>query len=91
MLQIDVVYSVPGVGVVAGGTLLRGSIKEGDCLKLGPDDDGEFHQVTVSTIHRNRLPCRVVTVGQSACLSFSNNDMHSIRKVGVFSEFLNQS
>ena len=78
------VYSVPGVGVVAGGTLLRGSVKEGDCLKLGPDDDGQFHPVTVSTIHRNRLPCRVVTVGQSACLSFNSNEVQSIRKVGVY-------
>lgn len=68
-LQIDEIYSIAGVGTVVGGTILRGTIKEGDNLLIGPNDDGLFFPVTVGSIHRNRLPCRLATAGQSACVS----------------------
>lgn len=78
--QIDEVYTIQGVGIVAAGTVLRGTIKEGELLLIGPTDDGQFHPVTVGSLHRNRLPCRMVTAGQSACVSLSNFDTCTVRK-----------
>ena len=72
---------------MVGGTILRGTIKEGDNLLIGPNDDGLFFPVTVGSIHRNRLPCRLATAGQSACVSIGKPIANScpIRKVGSFS------
>lgn len=79
MLQIDEVYTVGTVGTVVGGTVLRGAIKEGDGLLLGPTDDGLFLPVKVGSLHRNRLPCRLATAGQTACVSVDNQC--DVRKV----------
>ncbi|KAK2145176.1 hypothetical protein LSH36_697g03132 [Paralvinella palmiformis] len=78
--QIDEVYSIQGVGKVAGGTVLRGSIKEGDQLLLGPDGHGCFHPIKVLSLQRNRLPCRMATAGQTACISLGNLDLCPLRK-----------
>ena len=59
------------MGTVVAGSVVRGTIKEGDQLMIGPSDAGIFRHVTVSSVHRNRLPCRIATVGQTACVSFS--------------------
>ena len=77
-------YTIPGVGTVAGGTVVRGSVREGDRLLMGPGDDGGFHPVTVGSIHRNRLPCRMVAAGQAACLSVGPLTDCPIRKVRIY-------
>ena len=81
MVQIDVVYSVPDVGTVVGGTLLRGTVKEYESLLVGPTDDGQFLPLTVNSIHRNRLPCRAISAGQAASLGIGQFEECSIRKV----------
>ncbi|GAB1607488.1 GTP-binding protein 2-like [Argonauta hians] len=78
--QVDELYTVPGVGTVVGGNLKRGSIRESDSLMLGPMSDGEFHHVTVKTVHRNRLPCRIIQAGQSATVALFNIERESLRK-----------
>ncbi|CAI9729953.1 GTP-binding protein 2-like [Octopus vulgaris] len=78
--QVDELFTVPGVGTVVGGNLKRGSIREGDSLMLGPMSDGEFHHVTVKTVHRNRLPCRLIQAGQSATVALYNIERESLRK-----------
>ena len=45
--QIDDLYSVPGVGTVVSGTTLKGIIKIGDNLQLGPDPLGQFKTVQI--------------------------------------------
>lgn len=45
--QIDDLYSVPGVGTVVSGTTLKGVIKIGDNLQLGPDPLGQFKTVQI--------------------------------------------
>lgn len=69
--QIDEVFFVPDVGPVVSGTLRRGVISVGEELWLGPKDDGRFVMAKVLSIHRNRLPCRVVQAGQAAAIALS--------------------
>ncbi len=70
-----------GDGIVGGGTVMRGTIKEGDKLQCGPTDDGRFYNVTVSSIHRNRQPCRVVSAGQAASIQFTPPSECAVRRV----------
>ena len=64
-----------------GGTLFRGTISEGDSLVIGPSTQGRYLPVTVTTIQRNRAPCRLVRAGQAASLSLESVSTNEIRKV----------
>lgn len=57
------------VGQVLGGLLSRGVITEGTKVKIGPHQDGLFTKAVVKSIHRNKVPCRMVRAGQSAAVS----------------------
>lgn len=48
--QIDDLYAVPGVGTVVSGTTLKGVIKLGDNLQLGPDPLGQFKSVQIRSM-----------------------------------------
>jgi len=87
VLQVDELYSVPEVGAVVGGTLSHGTIAEKDRLVIGPTAEGRFLPVTVTTIQRNRAPCRIVRAGQAASLSLDDVPKDTIRKVRLI--FLN--
>lgn len=78
--QIDELFSVPDVGPVVGGIIQRGSIREGDQLLLGPCDNGSFVEVKVKTVHRNRLPCRLIQAGQAACVAVADIGRDVLRK-----------
>jgi len=84
MLQIDEIYTVPEVGAVVGGTLFHGTISEGNKLVIGPSTTGHYLPVTVTTIQRNRAPCRLVRAGQAASLSLEKVNSSEIRKVRSF-------
>jgi GTPase len=47
----------------------QGIITEGMSLNLGPFEDGTFRPVVVTSIKRNRAPCRLVRATQSAALA----------------------
>ncbi|XP_047495621.1 GTP-binding protein 2-like isoform X1 [Penaeus chinensis] len=76
--QIDEVFHVDH-SVIVGGLLTKGVIMQGTTLLLGPMDNCTFVPVTVGSIHRNKVPCRVVCAGQSASLSIKGQDL-SLRK-----------
>ena len=80
-LQIDEIFTVPEVGAVVGGTLFYGTISEDSKLLIGPSSLGHYLPVTVTTIQRNRAPCRLVRAGQAATLSLGNVASRDIRKV----------
>ncbi|XP_023938424.2 GTP-binding protein 2 [Bicyclus anynana] len=71
--QIDEIFHVgDSAGPVVGGLLARGQLHEGDNLIIGPLDTGEFVEISVKTIYRNRVPCGSVRAGQSASLGLSH-------------------
>jgi GTPase len=78
--QIDDTYSVPGVGTVVSGTLLRGMIKLNDTLMMGPDALGHFHPIAIKSIHRKRMPVSEVRSGQTASFALKKIKRSQIRK-----------
>ncbi|CAG2182214.1 unnamed protein product, partial [Oppiella nova] len=81
--QVDETFQVPEVGPVVSGLLMSGLIKEGDCLKMGPLDDGSFTGVQVSSLQRHKVACRSVRAGESATLALNryNNQTDLERNV----------
>ncbi|MBN3275612.1 GTPB2 protein, partial [Polyodon spathula] len=78
--QVDEIYTVPEVGTVVGGTLYSGICREGEGLVVGPTDDGNFLELKVCSIQRNRSACRVLRAGQAATLALGNFDRSLLRK-----------
>lgn len=78
--QIDEIFNVSDVGMVACGLLTRGAIKEGDEMLVGPDQDGNFTPVLVDSLQRNRHPCRLIQAGQSAAISMGDFNEIPLRK-----------
>ncbi|XP_023227812.1 GTP-binding protein 2-like [Centruroides sculpturatus] len=78
--QIDETFRVPEVGIVVGGLLTKGMIREGDQYLVGPADDGSFYPVRVSSLHRHKVPCRVVRACESATLALSNPETITLRR-----------
>lgn len=78
--QVDQVFSVPDVGPVVAGSMLRGTVKEDEELLMGPTTIGQFLPVTITSIRRNRAPCRIARAGQGASLSLDGMSKDNIRK-----------
>ncbi|XP_067943748.1 GTP-binding protein 2-like [Watersipora subatra] len=75
LFQIDDVFSdVPDVGLVTSGIVKRGCIKKDERLLAGPLEDGTFTEVTVTSMHRNRFPCKLVKAGQAAGIALAPLD-----------------
>ena len=91
---MDEIFSIPKVGPVLAGTLVNGVLREGDAVVLGPSNTGEFMPAKVTSIHRNRAPCRVALAGQTASVAVSYEDTEfairrvSILKLLIFSDIL---
>lgn len=45
----------------------------------GPMDDGRYQRVRVSSMHRNKVPCKSVKASQSASLQLNETSL-SVRK-----------
>lgn len=46
------------------GTVIKGTIKKGQILHLGPDNKGSFRAVEVDSIECMRVPVKLVKCGQ---------------------------
>ncbi|CAH0562355.1 unnamed protein product [Brassicogethes aeneus] len=66
--HIDENFRAGDLGQVMGGLLTKGVVTEGTRMQIGPMKDGNFELCVVKSIHRNRVPCRMVRAGQSAAL-----------------------
>lgn len=78
--QIDDLYAVPGVGTVVSGTTLKGVVKIGDNLQLGPDALGQFKTVQIRSIHRKRMPVKECKGGQTSSFSLRKIKKSELRK-----------
>ncbi|KAG6461586.1 GTP-binding protein 2 [Manduca sexta] len=62
--QIDEIFHVgESSGPVVGGLVVKGQIREGDQLIMGPLEDGSFSSTVVRSVHRNRAACRAARAG----------------------------
>lgn len=60
-----------------------GVIREGESYLVGPLLDGTFLPAKVTTIHRYRVPRRIVYAGQAASLSLLHIGGSRLRKVSL--------
>ena len=84
--HVDELFNVEGVGLVLGGILKRGVVKEGECLLIGPNSRGEFTSTIVRSIRYriNRAPSQQIVARQAATITVSGVDRGSVRKVRAF-------
>ena len=83
--HVDELFNVEGVGLVLGGIMKRGVVREGECLLIGPNCRGEFTSTIVRSIRYwiNRSPCRQLVAGQAATITVTGVDRGSVRKVST--------
>lgn len=77
---IENTYQVPGVGIVVGGFLSSGTIKEGQELVLGPNILGAFDRIQVRSIHRQCIPTKEINKYQQATIAIKFIDLKKIDK-----------
>ncbi|EGD78764.1 hypothetical protein PTSG_11779 [Salpingoeca rosetta] len=70
-MLVEDTFNVSGVGAVVAGMVRQGLVRTNDRLMLGPQADGSFAPVTVTSIHRNRAPVSCVKAGQVASVAVS--------------------
>lgn len=82
---MDEIYQVPDAGTVLGGVMTKGVVREGDRVLVGPREDGSFCEEAVTTIRRNRTPCRMVRAGQAATVTITHSALErgDMRKVST--------
>uniref|UniRef100_A0A8C1ZKP6 GTP binding protein 2 n=1 Tax=Cyprinus carpio TaxID=7962 RepID=A0A8C1ZKP6_CYPCA len=79
-VQLYTSYKPYRVCVVLHLCVCSGICREGEQLVVGPTDDGEFRELTVCSIQRNRSGCRVLRAGQAATLALGDFDRSLLRK-----------
>lgn len=62
------------------GLLTSGIIREGNNLLLGPSNNGCFHPAKVLSLHRHKVPSRVVRACETATLALSSQINTKLRK-----------
>jgi GTPase len=66
---IDSRYYAKGVGLILGGTVVRGYLKMEQVLMFGPDRIGNFRPVVVKGIHENRVGIQEAGPMSSVCVN----------------------
>lgn len=84
-LQVDETFEVPGIGTVISGLMIEGVIREGDEMLLGPDDQGNFSNVSIVSLQRHKIPCNYARAGQKCTMAILTNGTQ-VRKGMVLKE-----
>lgn len=71
---------MPDVGVVVSGLSTSGIIREGDNLLLGPSESGHFYPAKILSLHRHKVPSRVVRACETASLAVCSETNINLRK-----------
>jgi GTPase len=83
-VQLQDAFVIDGVGVVLAGTVRAGQLSVGDTAWCGPASRGNFEQVTIKSVHVNRVPVHTAVAGQNATFAVSNDAdesvIHTLRK-----------
>src|SRR6202012_3505805 len=66
-LAVDRVFTLPGVGVVATGTVMSGSVRIGDRIQLSPS--GLFARVR--SLHAQNRPAEAAHAGERCALNLA--------------------
>lgn len=80
--HIDQTFQVSGIGTVLGGQLIKGKIKLGDKLLLGPTNN-EYTTIQVRGIHCKRVNLQEVDSGKYVCIAVKKPEELLIRKGNV--------
>ncbi|RQM30799.1 hypothetical protein B5M09_013142 [Aphanomyces astaci] len=88
-MPIDDTYQVPGAGFVIAGTIVTGTIKTNDVVKIGPDHNGHFHKVilfivVVRSIESMYIPLKEVVTGQTTALGIRSLNKKQVLNRGNF-------
>jgi GTPase len=81
-MYIAQIFHVSGVGLVLGGQLVKGQIKIGDKLIVGPNNN-YYNTIQVRSIHCKKTPVDVVDAGCYVCIGIKKNENFSIRRGNV--------
>ena len=54
---------------MVSGTVMKGLVKTGDTMLLGPDLLGKFEPILIKSIHRKRMAVGNVRAGQTAAFA----------------------
>jgi len=77
---IDKTYYVPDVGTVVAGTVMSGKVETGSDMLLGPDGQGNFIPVTITSLHNKRVPVHQVVAGEHVAFSLKDIQRSLTRK-----------
>jgi len=80
LAYVDDIFSVSGIGTVLAATIKQGVYSLGGPLRLGPDAAGDFHDVTVRSMHYKRVLVSFVSAGQEATFALRNIERDEVRK-----------
>ena len=74
---IEQIIEKPEIGKIVGGVMLQGTVNLGLKMWLGPDNNGQFCQVSIINIHCKHVQVRSVKAGQFC--SFLLSDCGALR------------
>lgn len=80
--HLDIAWLVTGVGTVVGGHLLSGSIKVGDKLFFGPNQN-QFKLVTIRSIHCKKVPLQKVCTPCYICVALKGINKQDFKRGNV--------
>jgi GTPase len=80
--HIDTIFSVSGVGTITGGHLKYGTIKMGDKLMLGPNNN-TYETFQVKSIHCKKTLVNSVSASCYVCLNLRKANKKNIRRGNV--------
>lgn len=80
---VNETYSVPGVGTVVSGPLLKGTVKVGQTLYLGPDSLGKFNPVSIKSIHLKRMSITEASAPHIVALALKRTKRNAVRRGSV--------
>jgi len=80
--HVDQTFHVAGVGLVLGGQLLKGKIKTGDKLLIGPINN-EYHTIQIRSIHCKKVSLLEVESGCYVCLGVKKPELLSVKRGAV--------